>query len=106
MSDRQSSMRATLADLKSKPATDPRLKAIANIESALAKMDSYAAAAPKGGGHGRAMTTYDREALMRIADDPERKDAARLRAKAILSGGPTLSKGDADFVNRSTGTDQ
>ncbi|MCO8146669.1 hypothetical protein NHN26_15745 [Rhodovulum tesquicola] len=49
MSDRRSRILATLADIRSKPSTPGGQAAIARIEAGLAKMDAYAARAPRGG---------------------------------------------------------
>lgn len=103
MSDRRSSMIAKLRSLRSvrKP-TPNQLAAAANIEAGLARMSEYAAKAPKGGRKVRAITFIDREHLMQVADDQQRSDAERERARRILTG-DDLTTGDLEFINRTSG---
>lgn len=99
MSDRRASMMATLADIRSKPATPGRNAAAARIEAALARMAEYAAKAPEGGYKARELTVYDREFLMKVAEDCGRSPAERDRANSILAGS-ALTTGDAEFIRR------
>lgn len=96
----RASMMATLAEISAKPSTPNREKAKANIRDALRKMSDHASRAPKGGPKVRAMTTYERESLMKIADDGSRTDAERDRAKAILDSDGDLRSGDVEFLKR------
>ncbi|WP_369927776.1 hypothetical protein [Leisingera sp. XS_AS12] len=103
MSDRRSSMLATLRSLRSvRNPTPNQLAAAANIEAGLSKMSEYAARAPKGGRNIRAITFIEREHLMQVADDQQRSDAERARARSILTG-DDLTTGDLEFINRTSG---
>jgi len=99
VSDRRTSMMATLADIRSKPATPGRIAAAARIEAGLARMAEYAANVLQGGYKARELTVYDREFLMKVAEDESRSQAERDRANRILIGS-ALTTGDAEFIRR------
>lgn len=102
----RASMMATLADIRSKPPTPARRAAMTNIEAALARQADHALRAPRGGGRQRIMTTYDRERLMGMVDDPTRTQGERDRAADILEGNGDITKGDARFLDRVDGNDR
>ena len=106
MSQIRASMISNLADIRSKPATPGRQRAIANIESAMSRMSDFAAQAPRGGGRHRTITFHDREKLMKITDDPIRSQKERDRALSILEGNGDLTNGDAEFLDRADGNIQ
>lgn len=102
MSNRRASMMATLADIRSKPSTPGRAAAASRIEAGLARMSEFAAAAPRDGRKARDITVYDREFLMKVAEDSDRSQEERNRANSILDGSE-LTTGDAEFIHRAEG---
>lgn len=104
MSNQRASMQARLASLNAvQNKTPAQAQAVANISSALSRMDAYDAKKKGSSKPARAITFHDREFLMKLAADPSRHHSARDRANSILNGGADLTEGDAEFITRSGG---
>lgn len=91
-------MIAKLAEISAKPSTPGREKAKANIKAALAKEFDHAAKAPKGRSVARALTVYDREQLMTLADSSRHNAQVRQWARKVLGGNGEISKQDARLL--------